>query len=196
MTIQSLFDLTISSFGVLTVLLYTWAMRAHFSSKTIPRGTIVISLTVTTATVWYLIMTWWQDQPVVAMLVGLLLQVASLILFFSAIRASKRARLRLAFDLENPDSLVREGPYRFVRHPFYTAYIVFWSAWALAIWSLWALPPLAFIVTIYVIAARDEETKFAKTAMARDYADYSSKTGLFWPRFSRLGGRSNDKASL
>lgn len=185
LTTQALFDLAISAVGVLTVIFYTWALRTHFSSKTIPRGTFIISVTVSAVTLWYLALTWWLEPPLAAMLIGLLLQLASFVLFWSAIRASRKARLRLAFDLENPDTLVREGPYQFVRHPFYTSYIIFWAAWALAIWSLWALPPLAFIVTIYVVAAKDEERKFSRTAMANDYADYSAKTGFLWPRLLR-----------
>ncbi len=175
-------DILISAVGLLTVTFYTWALRAHFSSKTVPRGTVVISLTVSAITLWYLALTWLLEPPLLATLAGFVLQLAGLGLFWSAIRASRAARLRLAFDLENPDTLVREGPYRFVRHPFYTSYIIFWSAWALAIWSVWALPPLIAIITIYVIAARDEERRFSRTAMAQAYDDYRTTTGFFWPR--------------
>jgi len=183
LTIQSWLDVLVSAVGLLTVIFYTWALKAHFSSKSVPRGAMVISLAVSVTTLWYLALTWWLEQPIPAALVGLALQVAGFALFWSAILASRTARLRLAFDLENPRTLVRDGPYRLVRHPFYTSYIIFWSAWALAIWSIWALPPLVVIVSIYVIAARGEERKFSRTTMADAYVDYRARTGFFWPRF-------------
>lgn len=182
MNFQVVLDFFVSAVGLMTVVTYAWSLRAHFSSKTVPPGTVLISVTVTVVTLWYLALTWWLEPPVPATIVGLLLQLAAMALFWSAITASRAARLRLAFDLENPDSLVRDGPYRFIRHPFYTSYVIFWSAWAVAIWSVWALPPLALIVAIYVIAAKGEELKFSRTAMAEAYAEYASRTGFFWPR--------------
>src|SRR5690242_14840909 len=74
-----------------------------------------------------------------AMLFGLALQLASTWLFWSAIAAPPAARLLLAFDPGPPEGLVRHGPYRIVRHPFYTSYVLFWLGWSLAAWSVWTL---------------------------------------------------------
>jgi protein-S-isoprenylcysteine O-methyltransferase Ste14 len=115
--------------------------------------------------------------------------VASFVLFWAAIRESSRARLLAAFDEKLPSSLLTTGPYAYVRHPFYTSYLLLWTGWSVATWSLWAVPPLAIIIMVYWSAARDEERKFAATPMAEDYAEYATRTGRFFPK---LGiGRAN-----
>ena len=76
------------------------------------------------------------------------------------------------------------GPYRFVRHPFYVSYIVFWAGWSLAIWSVIVLFPFAILIVIYVFAARMEERLFAGTQMADQYAAYRQRTGFFWPKLT------------
>jgi protein-S-isoprenylcysteine O-methyltransferase Ste14 len=109
--------------------------------------------------------------------------LAGAALFWAAISASRKARLRFAFDPENPHSIVTGGPYRYLRHPFYTSYLLFWSGWAIAGWSAWTIVPVAIFAAIYVTAALAEEKKFSGTALAGDYEDYKMRAGFFWPRF-------------
>ena len=175
-------DLVISAVSVAVVGQYTWALRAHFSSKAVPSGTMLISAVVVTTTIIFLMLLWLESQPLWAALVGLVIELASLALFWAAITASRNARLRLAFDRENPDTLVMEGPYKYLRHPFYTSYLVFWVGWAIAIWSPWTLLPLAVLVAIYVVAAKGEEQKFSNSPLAAQYEAYRKRAGMFWPR--------------
>ena len=79
-------------------------------------------------------------------------------------------------------SLVTSGPYRYVRHPFYTSYLIFWTGLALGTWSLWAVPVLIVMLVLYAVAARSEEGKFSRTEMSADYAAYRARTGMFWPK--------------
>lgn len=176
-------DLVVSAIGIAVVAQYSWSMRGHFSSRAMPRGTLVITVVVSLATIVLLLLQWMLVQPLWAQLVGAAVELASLVLFWAAIRASRGARLRLAFDEENPDSLVTEGPYRYLRHPFYSSYLIFWSGWAIAVWSPWAVLLLAVIAGVYVAAAKGEEQKFANTALAGDYQSYRQRTGFLWPRF-------------
>lgn len=161
---------------------YTWSLRGHFVSEKMPRGARVISLVVTLTTVLFAALTWFTHQPVWAQVTGIVLQLGGGALFVAAIQASREARLHFAFTPENPHGLVETGPYRFVRHPFYVSYIIFWAGWALATWSVWSLISVAILIALYVIAARNEEQKFARTALAAQYAAYSRRTGFFWPR--------------
>jgi protein-S-isoprenylcysteine O-methyltransferase Ste14 len=176
-------DLLTTAVAVAVLAQYSWSMRGHFSSKGMPQGAILIAVVVLAATAFLLVLQWLLPQPPWAVLLGLAVELGSLVLFWAAIRASRNARLRLAFDEENPDTLVTEGPYRYLRHPFYTSYLIFWAGWAIAVWSPWSLLPLLAIVVIYVTAARGEERKFEKTALARDYQAYKQRTGFLWPRF-------------
>lgn len=178
-------DLLQTLLGWLTVAAYAWALRAHFRSKEVPTGTKVISVAVSITAIVYTALTWTVDQPELPVLLGLVIQLLSLWLFRETLRASKAAALRLAFDKELPHSLVQQGPYRFVRHPFYVSYLMFWTGWALATWSWWSVPSLLLIFAIYITAARGEEAKFARSDLSGTYAEYRSRTGMLVPRLGR-----------
>ena len=175
-------DLVVSALSVLVVLQYGRSLRTHFRSPKMPTGTAVISVVVTATTLLYLTLIWIETQPLFAHLVGLAIQCFGVWLFYMAIKASREASLKMAFDVANPHGLVTTGPYRYLRHPFYTSYLVFWIGWAIATWSAWSLIPLLVIAVIYVMAALGEERKFSRTEMADAYAEYRRQTGFFWPR--------------
>ena len=175
-------DFLVSVVGLATVAQYIWSLRAHFESPQMQMGAKVTSLLVVGITVLILIVTFLFTQPLWVQLIGLVLQILSLWLFWAAISASRKARLRFAFDPEGPRSLVTTGPYGVVRHPFYVSYIIFWVGWAFSPWSIWPFIPVAVLIAVYVAAARMEEGLFAGTDMAEEYAAYRARTGFFWPK--------------
>lgn len=177
-------DLVISITSVCVVAQYALSLRTHFRSEKMPTGTVVISVVVLATTAIFLALLWLESQPVLAQLAGLLIEGLGVWLFYAAIAASRAAQLKMAFDKENPHGLVTTGPYRYLRHPFYTSYLIFWIGWAIATWSALSLVPLFVIAVIYVRAALGEEAKFARTPMAEEYAAYRRRTGFFWPKFS------------
>lgn len=179
---ELILDLAVSVLSVLVVLQYGRSLRTHFKSERVPTGTMVISAVVVATVIVYLALLWVETQPVLAQLVGLAVECVGVWLFWMALRASREARLRMAFDAANPHGLVKTGPYRYLRHPFYTSYLVFWIGWAIATWSPWSLIPLLAITVIYVTAALGEERKFSRTELAEAYEDYRRQTGFFWPR--------------
>ena len=175
-------DGLISIVGVGMVGAYTWSGKGHFSSDKMPLGAMLISAVVIVMTVLFLYLTWSWSQPLAAQLIGSALMLFSAWLFWQTVAASRSARLRLAFDEQGPRGLVTEGPYHYVRHPFYTSYLIFWAGWTVAVWDVVAVFPFAIIVVIYVFAARMEERLFAGTPMAAEYEDYRRRTGFFWPK--------------
>lgn len=182
---QIALNLFLTGISILTVGLYVWAARYHFTSPTLKLGAILISLLVIATAFLFVYFIWALPHPLIAQLIGGAMQTIALVLFLSAISASKKARLKAAFAEENPASLVTDGPYKYVRHPFYTSYILFWVGWAISLWTLWAVVPVAFLVGLYISAARTEEQKFASTEFAKEYAEYKASTGFFWPKLSR-----------
>ena len=61
-------------------------------------------------------------------LAGIALYGLSFALFWWAVRAHSAAPPTHAFSTDVPQSLVREGPYRMMRHPFYSSYLLAWAA--------------------------------------------------------------------
>lgn len=186
-------DLLVSVLSLAIIGQYTWSMRAHFHSVSMPAGAMLISAVVIATSLFFLGILWLERQPIGAKLAGFALEIASLMLFWWAITASRAAKLRFAFDADNPDSLVTEGPYWYVRHPFYTSYAIFWVGWGVATCSIWAVVPVAGLIAIYMVAALGEERKFSTTTLAGSYDAYRRRTGFFWPR---LRGEHTSPRSL
>ena len=56
---------------------------------------------------------------------GIAMYTAAVAVFLSAIEAADRTRLqRMYLDHPLPDRLITDGPYRWVRHPFYLGYLI------------------------------------------------------------------------
>ncbi len=88
--------------------------------------------------------------------------------------------------------VVREGPYRWIRHPVYLGEIV--TAGAVATWrfSLANVAIFALFVVVQLARARWEEEKLGR-ALPR-YASYAAATVWFW-RYRRPAGRCRPESS-
>ena len=177
--------IAVLALSIFTVGLHGWAGKGHFASERLPRGAMLLALAVAACTITLVALLFAEPPNTVALATGFVVEALSLTLFYWAMQASRAARLLLAFDEKLPHTLLKGGPYRFVRHPFYTSYILFWTGWSLAVWSVWALPIWLLMLAVYVGAALGEEAKFARTHLSEDYAAYRARAGMFWP--VRLG---------
>lgn len=178
-------QILVSLVSIAIVGFYTWSLRGHFSSAQMAPGAKTISAAVAATTVLLLDLTWTETRPPFFQLIGVGIELAAACLFWWAISVSRSARLRFAFDPEHPDSIVMTGPYRYLRHPFYTSYLIFWSGWGIATWSIWAIVPVIFFTVVYVLAAKDEERKFSLSPLAIEYDVYRKNTGFLAPRLWR-----------
>ena len=179
---EFVFDGLVTLVGISVVAAYIWSVRNHFVSDAMPSGARIIAAAVTTSLVVMLALTWLISQPLPAQVLGLAIQLFSVWIFYAAIQASRKARLRFIFDPEHPHSLVKDGPYRLVRHPFYVSYSIFWFGWAVATWSIWAIPCVIILIWLYVSAAQFEERNFEASPLSSDYLDYKARTGFFLPK--------------
>lgn len=179
-------DSIVTLVGLVVLGATLWAVRSHFASEEmLPRAKLISTFVI--FNMFLLVyLTWTLVQPVVAQIIGALIMIGSAWLFFAAIKASKEAQLRFAFDPEKPHSLLDSGPYALVRHPFYVSYIMLWLGWALAAWSLWTLPIFVILLVLYINAAQMEERNFAGTPMADDHVAYKRRVGFFWPNIFTL----------
>ena len=79
-------------------------------------------------------------------------------------------------------TVVRQGPYRWIRHPFYAVYNLTWLA-GLVAWGWWPLALSAAVMGyLYERFARDEETGFLKSPLAEEYRRYMRQAGRYVPR--------------
>lgn len=127
--------------------------------------------------VWNLAALACSSAAAVLMATGIAGHVLATLLFWGAIRACGATRLTAIYETDVPVELICRGPYRWMRHPFYTSYTLFWfSAW-IASGSTVSLLAALTMLAFYVQGAREEERKFAASPLARDYANYRRLTG-------------------
>lgn len=118
-----------------------------------------------------------------ALSAGIVLMASSAGLFlWTAVHAS-HARPAIAFSGSIPKQIFTDGPFRYVRHPFYTSYCLYWVGGGL----ISGLPfgPLPFLIMLpfYIAAAKGEEEQLTKGENGQKYKAYRDRTGFFWPRF-------------
>jgi protein-S-isoprenylcysteine O-methyltransferase Ste14 len=122
------------------------------------------------------------DWPSFVPALGLYLAAAALYLWTAW--TTRRRRLSIAFSADRPEFLLSDGPYRMIRHPFYTSYMLYWTAGLVATWRPWLAPAVALMGGCYLWAARREERKFAQSPLAAAYRAYQAATGMFVPKLS------------
>ncbi len=118
-------------------------------------------------------------------LAAFLIAFASLGLFWWTVVVTRSNPPTLAFTPDIPVHIHTEGPYAYVRHPFYSSYLLFWVSSALAVGDLTAYALLVAMVTLYGIAACREEQKFTASDLSGSYAQYRRRTGMLFPAFRR-----------
>lgn len=98
-------------------------------------------------------------------------------------RTVRPRQLSAAFSPDLPTELIARGPYRFVRNPFYLAYLLGHAVPLVATRSPWAALGWVVMLLIYRHAALLEERKFLGSALADEYRRYAGQTGRFLPRW-------------
>ena len=115
---------------------------------------------------------------------GIGIQMSSASLFAWAIKTTYRRRLSIAYNPDIPQFLLQSGPFRLVRHPFYTSYLLFWLSLVVMQPSIVSASVAFALFGFYLNAAKFEEAKFARSALASAYNGYAAQTGMFVPRMS------------
>jgi protein-S-isoprenylcysteine O-methyltransferase Ste14 len=103
------------------------------------------------------------------------------VVFAWAVRTTGRQRLTAVFSDDLPGELIASGPFRYIRNPFYAAYLLVYVQALVASRSWWAVLPLAWMACLYYRAALLEEKKFLRSNLALQYRQYSATTGRFLP---------------
>lgn len=145
----------------------------------VPLGSIVVTLTALAGMLVFAYAIWSAPRE---SLLPLPLYGLSTALFLWAVRATRKTGLLPAFSDNVPNRLVVDGPYKYVRHPFYVAYFLlfFGNAVATTSWMPWAV--LAILIAMYFVAARDEEQKLLRGQSGDAFAAYRDRTGMFVPK--------------
>src|SRR5581483_10969950 len=113
-------------------------------------------------------------------LVALALYAASAALFWWSV-AVTRGKLAACGSDSICTEVITQGPYRYIRHPFYAAYDLAWLA-GFAATGWWPLAVTAAVMgALYESFAQAEERAFLSSPLAGHYAAYRRRTGHYVP---------------
>lgn len=167
------------AYAIGTTVVFPGGDRTTIGLRLITVGAIVGGTTELTMMAVTPVMSPWRSAA------GTLNFVGALALFLAAARATRSRPLTPAFSSDVPEHLVCTGPYRVVRHPFYTAYLITYLAGWVVSGVTALLVVFAAMGALYVVAARREEQKFQQSPLAQHYNRYAARTGMFWPLLPR-----------
>ena len=111
--------------------------------------------------------------------IGLL---ASLVLFEWARRTIRGRHFSYIFSADTPAFLCTDGPYAYIRNPFYSSYLLAMASTALMMPTPMRGAIVLAMIGYFTAAAVWEERKFARSAVATEYARYKRRTGRFVPK--------------
>lgn len=123
---------------------------------------------------------WWRLLPSGSVLALAMIAVA-IALYVLAVRASHGRGFWRAFSTRTPTDVVNTGIYKFLRHPFYVSYMMYWLSWCAAnSYHVMSLLIAALMVCVYVAAALKEE-RLLTSNFGERYTRYSHQTRMFVP---------------
>lgn len=190
---MTLLSWLVLALALVTFISFCWAIKRFFVAEGPPQaGMRSISIGGLACTAAHLAtLAWLEPAQGVWAVAGAALYGAALLVFFAAVRTTSIEPPTLAFTGDEPTQLYTDGPYRYVRHPFYAAYLLAWIAGTVAS----AEPALGVTVVgmgaLYVMAARYEELKFARSRLGPAYLAYRSRTGFLLPWLGRDSGSTS-----
>jgi len=118
------------------------------------------------------------------LIAGLVLQVVSFVLFWYSSLSIRKEVFTIAFSNDQPSHLFTKGPYRMIRNPFYTSYMLCYLSVIIFSLSVINIPFVVAIFLVYLRACRHEENKFINSDLKDEYENYFNSTGRFFPKFS------------
>jgi len=120
----------------------------------------------------------WQSPSL--QIVGISLSVLSISLFVHAKRTLGK-NYSPCFDSYVPFQIVEVGVYKFIRHPIYTANILFLLGMLLVTGNLFQVLNLLLLTAYNIESALKEEQSLLK--QFGEYRSYYARTGRFLPKF-------------
>ncbi|CAG0926642.1 hypothetical protein TFLX_00144 [Thermoflexales bacterium] len=116
----------------------------------------------------------WSVMPLAVQITGYIALLLAMAVTYWAMAANPFLSTIVRIQADRGHHVITTGPYRYVRHPMYSAILVMWPSVALLLGSWWALLPAAVIGIVFVIRTRLEDRTLQ--AELPDYVDYTQHT--------------------
>jgi len=113
---------------------------------------------------------------------GFFLGLIALLVFFWVLQ-SLGQNFSTSLTISKKQTLVTRGPYRWVRHPMYTSFVLLWVGFLLLSlnWFIGLTGILAFAWAIVVRTPKEEQMMIDR--FGEEYITYMKRTGRYLPRW-------------
>src|ERR1700735_3073056 len=118
-------------------------------------------------------------------LCGAILALGSLMLYEWTRRTVVDPHFYVALSGEVPGEICDTGPYSYLRHPFYSSYMLVFLGVAIAFPSLVVSAVCVLNIGLFVYMAMDDERVLLCSTLGADYRSYRGRVGMFVPRLKR-----------
>ncbi len=115
-------------------------------------------------------------------LTGLALSLGSIAMIAYTVGTHDRPLALWHQSNDAPEHVVTHGAYRYVRHPFYAAFLLGLLAVAVHVPHLATWAVFAYALLVLTLTARKEERRLLGSPFGETYRAYWSRTGRFLPK--------------
>ena len=122
----------------------------------------------------------WFTFGIASMAIAIIGTTLAVLLIVATVRSHKRTPALWHQDEITPTQLVTWGTYRYVRHPFYTAFLLLLATAFLTLPSVWTAGTFAYAVIALDVTARGEEETL-RAVFGAEFERYRQHTGCFVP---------------
>jgi protein-S-isoprenylcysteine O-methyltransferase Ste14 len=115
---------------------------------------------------------------------GAIMATCALMLYEWARRTVTDRQFYIGLSGEVPPAVCTEGPYRYVRHPFYLSYMIAFVAMAVTFPSFVTVAVCLVNIGLFVYMAIDDEKVLLRSGLRAEYLKYRGPVGMFLPRLA------------
>lgn len=167
--------------GFAAFLSFTWGLNVHFRAEGgMPDGMKWLTRASTAGFILFVGLTLWHAPGTPQAIWATAFFLMAGIIFWWAVQTTRKGPPAVAYSNAVPHVLYKDGPYAYVRHPFYLSYCIGWIGTAIAAGPVqWFVAGI--IILWYYRTARTEEKQICASEVAEEYARYRKKTALILP---------------
>jgi len=175
---------TLAVLFLILILSYIWARLFFFTINS--KKTRILSIfydLVVAAHVYFtfqeLLSSKAETDSLVIFSVGIFTYLSSLLFFWWSLKSVRNLEFAMG---DNVKTIITNGPFRIVRHPFYTSYLVTWFTGSFMFNSLPLWITLALVGSFYITSAVTEEKSLLESDLGQSYLEYRKQVGMFFPK--------------
>ncbi len=162
---------------------FIWAIFYFFTTPTgVPVAMKPLSLIGAVGVLAYFAcLIFFNQNNLIGTILGSALYILSTALFWWTVQVNRNRPLSIAYSSDQPSHFMNQGPYAWIRHPFYASYLLAGIAGVVSTGVYWLIPIVVVMFFIYLNMAKFEENKFLSSDLSEQYKSYQKSTGRFVP---------------